>query len=142
MWRVTRSSIPFDQIDDVLIDVSMGGEPNNVITCRLSLSTRDGNVALAGTYEPGLSRFEEMRQLLVAAIFAGRSAPPNFDVVRSLLATGRRVDAINVLRQCDGIGLAEAVAKIDAIEKGAKPAERETAGTSEMVAGDDKCAHS
>ena len=116
MWRVTRKVIPFASIKDVLIDTMVSDAPGATFY-RLSLSTSEGDVPFSVSYEADADRFEQMRSVLVNAIFGQASAPPLQDPVRALVAAGRSIDAISLLRQREGIGLTEAKARIDDIRR-------------------------
>ena len=108
MLRTTQHSVRFSDISDVLIEVIPGETASALVSCRLSLSTRDGEMPFSASYEPSLERFEGMRKSIVDLVFAGRAAPPDFDPVRSLAVAGRLVDAVRLLRQRSNLSLAEA----------------------------------
>ena len=116
MWRITRKVIPFASIEDVLIDTMVSDAPG-ATSYRLSLSTSEGPVPFSATYEAGADRFQQMRAVLVNAIFGQASAPAAQDPVRALVAAGRTIDAISLLRQREGISLTEAKARIDDIQR-------------------------
>lgn len=108
LFRVTSREIGFDEISDVLIDLQHDSVHSGVFTYRLSLETADGPVPLGAVFEGGVQRFQAMRDALVKMIFAGRTAPPAADPVRTLVATGRMIDAVALLRARDRLGLTEA----------------------------------
>ena len=106
--RTTRHSVRFSDISDVLIEVIPGDTSSALVSCRLSMSTRDGEIPFSASYEPSLERFEVMRKSIVNLVFAGRAAPPDFDPVKSLAVAGRLIDAVTLLRQRSNLSLAEA----------------------------------
>lgn len=99
MWRLTEDQLPFDHIEDVSIDIFMGGKWGHVVTCRLILASARGPVPLSSGFQPGLEWFVETRRLLVAAIFADRPKPPDFDFKRAQLDSQQFVEGITVLRR-------------------------------------------
>jgi len=107
MWRTSERTVRFDDIDDILIDV-ISDNTTVLVSCRLALKTRTGEVPFSASYEPGLERFEEMRGSIVDLIFAGRAPPPVFDPVKSLAIAGRLIDATKLLRQRSNLSLADA----------------------------------
>ena len=118
--RKTEHSVRFSDISDVLIDVISSDASSSLVSCRLSISTRDGKMPFSASYESGLERFEAMRKAIVDLVFAGRPGPPDFDPVRALAMAGRLIDAISILRLRSNLSLAEArdeVMKMTATEK-------------------------
>jgi hypothetical protein len=99
MWRSTEERLPFDQIVDVAIDTFMGGKWGRVVTCRLSLVTHGASVPLSSSFQSGVERYVEIRDAMVAAIFANRPVPPEFDLDRARLASGQLADGITVVRR-------------------------------------------
>lgn len=116
MWRITRKVVQFASIEDVLIDTMVSDAPGG-IAYRLSLSTSEGAVPFSATYEPGQDRYREMRMVIVNAVFGQATAPAPLDLVRELVKAGRSIDAISLLRQREGIGLTEAKARIDDVQR-------------------------
>jgi hypothetical protein len=116
--RVTRLELGFDAIDDIVVDTRTDAEAPGLFVCRLSLVTKDGPVPLSAVYQPDLDRYQAMRDVLAEALFAGRVAPAAADPVRTLLAAGRTIDAVALLRTRDGLGLTEARAKVEEMRRG------------------------
>jgi hypothetical protein len=120
--RTTQHSMRFSDISDVLIEVVPGDTSSAIVSCRLSMSTREGEVPFSAAYEPSLEKFEGMRKSIVNLVFAGRAAPPDFDPVRSLAAAGRLIDAVNMLRQRSNLSLAEARDEVMKLSEAAQKA--------------------
>jgi hypothetical protein len=98
---------------DIGIDVSPGDSDG--ISCRLSLITATGVVPLTLSYKPDLSRHNAMRDTLLDALCGDNPRPAAVDPVLGLVAEGRIIDAIKVLRLRDGLSLTMARARIDEI---------------------------
>ena len=116
MWRLARSVIPFEAIKGIEVQTMIPGDSPTMTSCRLSLSTNNGEVPLSATYEPDLHRFEAMRRAIVDVVFTDRPAPCPSDPVRALVESGRIVEAIALLRQREPIGLREAKDRIQMIQ--------------------------
>jgi hypothetical protein len=118
MLRVTHREIGFDEIRDVTVDLQADTVHKDVFTYRLGLLTDEGPVPFGGVFEGGgPERCHALRETLVRMIFAGRPAPSVADPVRTLVAAGRTLDAVALLRSRDGLALADARAKAEEIRK-------------------------
>jgi hypothetical protein len=114
--RARRQQLAFHDIKDVRIEVSSGDSDG--ISCRLSLVTASGVVPLTAGYEPDLSRHDAMRDTLLDELFGDSPRPAAVDPIHDLVAEGRIVDAIKVLRLRDTLSLTAARARIDEIRNG------------------------
>jgi hypothetical protein len=112
MWRLKCVMVPFGKIKDVLVDTMVGDYNSQLTSCRLTLSTDDGEVPLSSTYQPDFERFNEMRNTLLGAVLGKESVPPLADPVRALVDAGRREEAVSLLRRRDGLSLEEAMNRI------------------------------
>jgi hypothetical protein len=117
MWRVTARELPFADITDVRVETMRGGDDSGGISCRLSLVTAGDTVPLSATYQSSLERFEAMRETLVDALFADRARPAAEDPVEMLVKAGRGIDAANLLRRREGLGLSEAHSRVAALRQ-------------------------
>ena len=123
-------SIPFDSIRDIVLDTQAGN--NNTATYRLSLVTADGPLPMANMFQGGsIDHYQDLRQQILEFLgiaSAGSVVPsPEPGVLsdgipsdiepslRSLLAQGRTIDAIALLRTRENIGLADAKSRIDSL---------------------------
>lgn len=111
--KVTRRQFAFDDITDIDVEVSSGGEDSRSLTCRLALATKAGVVALTASYEPDFARYNRMRDQIVDFLFAAASRPVADDPVRRLAKAGRVIDAVRVLRQRDGLDLTTARERVE-----------------------------
>ncbi len=128
-WQIMRfgwrraGSLPFDAVKDVVLQSEPGsGRP----TFRLALLTAEGPMPLSsgygGTSDRCLATQSQILQLLrpgqsPAATAPATSIAASMDSsVRTLVAEGRKVDAIKLLTSM-GISLTEAKQQVDEIEK-------------------------
>ena len=113
--KTTSGTLSFDDITGVGLETSLGSDSGG--TYRLALLTRDSSVPLSDAYSSGRQRYDNMRQEIAAFVGGTAAAGSSLeDSVRSLLRQGRRIDAISLLRTTEGLGLTDAVARVDGIE--------------------------
>ena len=128
--------IPFDSIRDIVID-AQGGNRNSV-SYRLVIVTADGRTPMANLFEGGsIEHYQMLRQQILDFVGLGsalpaaeptllsndRSAslveegiPADLDSsLRALLAQGRTIDAIELLRSRNYLSLVEAKTRVDAL---------------------------
>jgi len=130
--KASSGQIPFDDITGIGLETTMGSDAENP-NCRLTVLTRQGPVPLALSYSGGSEHCGSLRQRIllflqsagvaVALPIAPTGPPDTTDLepsIRALLAQGRKIDAIGLLRSTTNIGLAEAKTRIDEMEKGMK----------------------
>jgi hypothetical protein len=124
LFKKDSGTIPFDDIEDVTVEASSSG--NSGTTYRLSLLTKQGAVPMAYAYSGSSDSYGAMRREILTFLKPGlqHAAPPAetngmpsdlASSIRSLLAQGRKIDAITLLRSREHIGLTEAVKRIDAL---------------------------
>jgi hypothetical protein len=115
MVKVTSTELLFHDLTDIKVDVSALGERGQV-SCRLALVTASQTLPLTASFEPDLTRYNTMREAIVAVVFGpGRNAPPPSDPARDLARAGRIVEAVAVLRQRDKLSLTEAMDRAKAM---------------------------
>jgi hypothetical protein len=120
-------SIPFDDITDIVLDASPGA--NGALAYRLQMVTADGKTPMASVFNSGLDHYENLRGQILDFIKPGAYAhelqvgtlsngvPADLESsLRSLLKQGRRIDAIELLRSREQIGLTDAVARVNALD--------------------------
>lgn len=129
-FKVETGSLPFDSIRDIVIDAQAGDR--NTATYRLSLVTADGPLPMANMFQGGsIGHYQGLRQQIleflgIAPAGSGVPAPePGIlsdgipsDIepsLRAMLAQGRTIDAIALLRTRENIGLADAKSRIDGL---------------------------
>jgi len=124
--KTTTGSLPFDQIAGIEIQTSSA--ENGATTYRLAIATPHGPMPMADAYGASHTHYLSMRRtiqtfvkgdaLSAAEKEAAITAPGAREAsVRSLLAQGRRIDAIQMLRNDEDLDLTEATQRVTAIEK-------------------------
>jgi hypothetical protein len=130
-FKVKSGTIPFDDITDIGTESSDsdGG------TCyRLTILTREGCVPMAYGYSGSADAYAALRQQILDFVRPGSytpSPPPGIlssgipadlePSIRSLLAQGRKIDAVTLLRSTQHIGLTDAMSRIEALRQTLKP---------------------
>lgn len=138
LFKQSSGTIPFDDIADITIEISTAG--SGTPTYRLSLRTSTGVVPMAYLYTASRDAYASLRQELLSFLRPGlREPPPDLHApvdgipaalessLRVLLARGRKVDAIALLRATEHIGLAEAAGRINAIDAKLKTEQKASA---------------
>ena len=130
LFKRDSGEIRFDDITDIGTEASSG---DRVATYRLTVLTAQGSIPMAYTYAGRTDGYAPLRQQILDFVKPGAyvpSPPPGIlsngipadlePSIRSLLAQGRKIDAVTLLRSREQIGLADAVSRIGAIEKPGK----------------------
>jgi hypothetical protein len=129
-FKRASGMIPFDDVSDIVVEAMSGGDDST--SYRLALMTAQGNVPMAYVYTNSRDGYSALRTQILSVIKPGLAvtAPPDTAInadgipadldssIRSLLKQRRKIEAITWLRSRVRIGLAEAVQRIDAIDKG------------------------
>ena len=125
-FKVESGTIPFDDITDIGTEATPGSESG---TCfRLTIITREGSVPMAYSYSSRTDAYASLRQQILDFIHPGSYMPsPSPGIlssgipadlepsIRSLLAQGRKIDAVELLRSTQHIGLTDAMSRINAL---------------------------
>jgi hypothetical protein len=112
VMRLTRTRLTFADILDVKVEIGpLQADPGD-ISCRLSLVTASAVLPLSATYQPGLERYNDMRDRILDVLFAGASRPPGPDLVEALAREGRVIDAVAALRNRERLTLTAARARV------------------------------
>jgi hypothetical protein len=139
-WRrrrllsVSTGDIPFSEIKGIGTETTSGS--NNVTTYRLTILTAKGSVPLSDAYGGNHDKYASIRAELmrflhleagegVGADQEGSNAVGAGDLesIRSLLRQGRKIDAISLVRSGAKISLAEAVERVEEIDRSMKAAQ-------------------
>lgn len=113
--------LPFDAIGRVVLQSCMGNNkyyPKH----RIVLLTSEGELPLTISYE-----YDDMNEIIAERIrnLLGTSSKSLIeDSVESLVAAGRNIDAIRLLREKSGISLTEAHSAVARIREDVKPPEK------------------
>lgn len=125
-FKTAGGTIPFSEIKGIAIDSSTSNSRNN-LTYRLSILTKDSPVPMSDVYAGNWSKYDKLRTQILEFLHIEadeRSSPGLADeaAIRLLLQQGRKIEAIQRLRSCQPISLAEAKDRVDTIDEKMKAA--------------------
>ena len=115
-WAFQHRSgtLAFVDVRYVAIDVPIGDE--GVPSRRIVLHMADGSmIPLTAGYRPDGDNHIANAAKALRILLGHQAQPPAALVVRALLASGRKVDAVKVLVEEEKLSLSEAKARIDAL---------------------------
>jgi hypothetical protein len=125
-FTAASGTVPFSEITGIGMETTAA--KNNVLCYRLTILTNDKPVPMSDTYSANQTHYEAMRQQILAFLKldggnAVSSVPRAHDnAIQALLRQGRKVDAIELVRASEKIGLAEAVDIVNGIDERMKAA--------------------
>ena len=126
-FKAASGMVPFSEITGIGIETSAAGE-HGTLTYRLTILTSGEPVPMSDVYAGNSTHYEALRSeiveflhLRVADMNAWDSGIGHLSSIRSLLMQGRKVDAIELLRSSEKIGLAEAVDRVNKLSEEMKP---------------------
>jgi len=143
IFKNEAGSIPFDSIRDIVIDAQAGDR--NSVSYRLVIVTAEDRTPMANLFEGGtIEHYEKLRQQILdfvgldsshsgadpAPLSNERSSssaddgiPADLDSsLRALLAQGRTIDAIELLRSRNYMSLTDAKIRVEALQSKIKAA--------------------
>ena len=126
MFKVESGTIPFDDIRDISID-TMTSDKGTIIY-RLAILTSQGAVPMESAYNSGRDYQVKIREAVLAFLHPGTpaathstaSAVADDSMIGSLLAQGRKIDAIRLLRSAENVNLTEATQRVEAMDAARK----------------------
>ena len=112
-------TLPFADIRHVHIEVPIGDE--GVPSRRIVLHLVDGSmIPVTIGYRPDGDNHIAQAAESIRTLLGHAAKPPVDEMVRALLASGRRVDAVKVLVEHEKISLSEAKSRLDALANTSK----------------------
>lgn len=117
LFWVKSRAIAFDDITGVGMESTTG--QNNQQIYRLTLLTSNGSVPMSDIYSGGIQSYEKLREKILQFLNleAGKTdGTLDESAIRSLLAQGRKTDAIQLLSTSKHVGLAAATKMIETVE--------------------------
>jgi hypothetical protein len=127
-FKKSSGSIPFDEIKDIIIETS-AGDSGGRATFRLAIVTSQGSWPTSDSYGGNGETYNSLRAQIreflklnpsqnAESAKDSTSGEAGLDSsIRSLLAQGRKVDAIKLVRSSKGTSLIDAKEQVDEIEK-------------------------
>ena len=120
--KISTGSIPFADITGIGTETSFG--TSNTTIYRLTVLTRNGPVPMADAYSGGGRNYYETTRQTIQNFVKGDVQSTTMSAledreasIRSLIAQGRKIDAIRLLRNDEDLDLLQAKDRVDAIEK-------------------------
>lgn len=126
MLRTQAGSIAFADVWDIFVDSSQGGNAKRL--CRLCIRTSAATTPMSDAYGTTQAHAASLRTTLLEFVRTTAGAAPvvhaNGDAartqqlnesIRSLLAQGRKIDAILLIQQSDHLDLTEATFRVNQI---------------------------
>jgi hypothetical protein len=112
-FKVASGTVPFSEITGIGTETT--SDSHGVLMYRLTILTADKPVAMSDVYSANQSHYEAMRQQILAFLHLDADDSTGTDdesSIVSLLKQGRRIDAIQMLRHQQKLGLAEATDRV------------------------------
>lgn len=136
-FQYASGSLPLSRLSAINIETTLGGR-SGANTYRLALATPEGSFPFSDEYSGGRMRCERVRDAILEFLTSGAggelalseaagsaAAAPGAEEtdssVRALVAAGRRIEAIELLRRNQGMSLGEAVRRVNQIAAGIRP---------------------
>jgi hypothetical protein len=130
IFKTESGTIPFDEIADIGTEARSSGDSRGRAMYRLTILTPQGSVPMAYGYGGYRPRYDSLRKTILALVKpeSHTAAAPEATTsesndadddpsVRSLLAQGRKIDAITLVRNSDDLGFAQAVQRVEEVDK-------------------------
>jgi hypothetical protein len=125
-FKAASGTVPFSEITGIGMEASAAGE-HGTLTYRLTILTSDKPVPMSDVYSGNRAHYEalkaEISQFLHVENVEMPAAGVDESSILSLLKQGRKVDAIELVRASQKIGLTEAVTLVNGIDEKKKAAE-------------------
>ncbi len=109
LFRTKHGQLPFSDIKDVVVVGESGRDDDNsvggyTVRYRAALVTSTGNISLSSYHS---RREQEFRKLAdkIRDVLAASMASNNEDGAARLVAAGRMIDAVSLIRERDGLDL-------------------------------------
>jgi hypothetical protein len=124
-FKAANGVVPFGEITGIGMETSAAGE-HGTLVYRLTILTSDKPVPMADVYAGNRAHYEalkaEISQFLHVENVEMAGAGVDDNSIQSLLKQGRKIDAIQLVRTSQKIGLTEAVDLVNEIDEKMKAA--------------------
>ena len=114
LLRETRGAIPFADITSVTLETSSSSE--TVPSCRITVHTTTDAVPLSRFYSSSAA-IQEPTAELIRSVIGLETKDLTEDSVRAMVAAGRKIDAIRLLRIRNRLGLKEAKVEVERLSR-------------------------
>ena len=118
-FKAADGTVPLAAIKGISIDSQSSGS-GGTLTYRLTILTTGSPVPMSDVYAGNWTRYDRLRSQILEFLHieTNEESSPGLadeDAIRSLLMQGRKIDAIQRLRSCQKISLAEATDRVNSI---------------------------
>lgn len=122
IFKVKSGTIPFDDIRDISIDTMPSDKGTTLY--RLTIMTAQGAIPMEAAYNGGRDYHGKIREAVLAFLHPGApavthstaSAVTDDSMIGSMLAQGRKIEAIRLLRLAENLSLAEATQRVEEMD--------------------------
>ena len=125
-FRLASGTVPFSEITGIGMETTTAS--HGELAYRLTILTKDKPVPMSDVYSGNLGHYESIRQEILAFLkidggdAASSVGSAHDNSVEALLRQGRKIDAINLVRVSEKVGLTEAVNIVNGIDEKMKAA--------------------
>ena len=124
-FRQAEGTVPFSEMRGIGMDTMT--DNHGYLTYRLTILTSDKPVPMSDAYGGGQAYYESLRKQILEFLNMDKNAqtspePGDEASIQALLAQGRKVEAIEVMRSRYQLGLTEAVDRVNEIDEKMKTA--------------------
>jgi hypothetical protein len=125
-FKTASGMVPFSEITGIGMEVTAAGE-HGTLTYRLTILTSDKPVPMSDVYNSNRTHYETLKAEISQFLHiengeASTSRVGDENSIQSLLKQGRKIDAIQLVRESQKIGLTEAVNRVNEIDEKMKAA--------------------
>ena len=125
-FKAASGTVPFSEITGIGMEASAAGE-HGTLTYRLTILTSDKPVPMSDGYSSNRAHYQALKAEILEFLHIENSEALSSSVgdensIQSLLKQGRKIDAIQLVRASQKIGLTEAVDRVKEIEEKMKAA--------------------
>ncbi len=125
-FKAASGTVPFSEITGIGMEASAAG--NNVLTYRLTILTSNKPVPMSDMYRGDKQGCDSIRAEILQFLdmdndeASSTSGVAHENSIQSLLRQGRKIDAVQLVRVSEKIGLTEAVNRVNEIDEKMKAA--------------------
>jgi len=125
-FKSASATVPFSEIKGIGMEASAAGE-HGKLTYRLTILTADKPVPMSDAYAGDRGHYDALKAEICEFLHidsgeASTSSVGDENSIQSLLKQGRKIDAIQLVRVSQKIGLTEAVDRVNEIDAKMKAA--------------------
>jgi hypothetical protein len=125
-FKAASGTVPFSEITGIGMEASAAGE-HGTLTYRLTILTSDKPMPMSDGYSSNRAHYQALKAEILEFLHIENSEALSSSVgdensIQSLLKQGRKIDAIQLVRASQEIGLTEAVERVNELDAKMKAA--------------------